>query len=230
MVTLTYLDDPWTLLPRDLQLFLKRLRKEVKRPVRFFACGEYGDESGRPHYHVVLFGVSKVLHGHLLQRIWGHGFVHVGDLNPRSAAYACGYVCKAMTKWGDGRLQGRHPEFVRMSLRPGIGSCVIGSISRQLMGSGASRAVASVGDVPSEVRIAGKRYPLGRYLRSLLRCAIGWESPKMPSMAARQLALRKSLETLDDLELLRQKRVHSELKAKYINSVNRTVGGSREKI
>ena len=61
-VTLTYNDDN---LPPDLsldkrafQLFMKRLRKRVKVPIRFFACGEYGEKLQRPHYHVILFGID----------------------------------------------------------------------------------------------------------------------------------------------------------------------------
>ena len=65
-LTLTYDDDHirWspvtgeqTLYKRDLQLFMKRLRKHLEPlKVRFFACGEYGDNTYRPHYHVILFG------------------------------------------------------------------------------------------------------------------------------------------------------------------------------
>lgn len=59
-VTLTYdddfLPDHNSLEPRDLQLFLKRLRKAFpKTKIRFLACGEYGDTSFRPHYHLILF-------------------------------------------------------------------------------------------------------------------------------------------------------------------------------
>ena len=73
-VTLTYDDDNLpkcnSLVPRDLQLFMKRLRKffskERKindvlwpsRTVRFYGCGEYGDRFGRPHYHILLFNAD----------------------------------------------------------------------------------------------------------------------------------------------------------------------------
>lgn len=60
-LTLTYapefLPEGGTLVKRDLQLFFKRLRKsfpDVK--IRYFACGEYGEQFARPHYHVILFG------------------------------------------------------------------------------------------------------------------------------------------------------------------------------
>lgn len=67
-VTLTYDDAnlPWafdgfslpTLRKRDWQLFMKRLRKAFGVGIRFLACGEYGEKTGRPHYHAVLFGVD----------------------------------------------------------------------------------------------------------------------------------------------------------------------------
>lgn len=40
---------------RDLQLFMKRLRKEYGKGIRFYACGEYGEKYYRPHYHLCLF-------------------------------------------------------------------------------------------------------------------------------------------------------------------------------
>lgn len=59
-ITLTYDEEHLpvgrSLVPRDLQLFLKRLRKAVDVPIRFFACGEYGELNQRPHYHAIIFG------------------------------------------------------------------------------------------------------------------------------------------------------------------------------
>ena len=58
-VTLTYDDESLplggTLVFRDFQLFMKRLRKQYGAGIRFYACGEYGEKFGRPHYHVCLF-------------------------------------------------------------------------------------------------------------------------------------------------------------------------------
>ena len=61
-VTLTYghgkLPPNGSLDHGDFQLFMKRLRKRVGKPVRFYMCGEYGDEGGRAHYHACLFNVD----------------------------------------------------------------------------------------------------------------------------------------------------------------------------
>lgn len=128
MATLTYAPEheppDGSLSPRHMQLWLKRLRRLLPptRPIRFFGCGEYGDETFRPHYHVALYGVAP-LETELVQSSWGMGHVHLMELNAETAQYLCGYVVKKMTSPDDPRLQGKHPEFTRMSLRPhGIGA------------------------------------------------------------------------------------------------------------
>lgn len=51
--------ESFTLCKRDFQLFMKRLRKRFSdQQIRFFACGEYGPSTFRPHYHVILFGLK----------------------------------------------------------------------------------------------------------------------------------------------------------------------------
>ena len=55
-ITLTYMDNPVSLDYRDFQLFMKRLRSKSGKRVRFFMCGEYGENNSRPHFHAILFG------------------------------------------------------------------------------------------------------------------------------------------------------------------------------
>lgn len=133
---------------RDYQLFMKRLRKHYPR-ARFFACGEYGDRFKRPHYHAALFGVSfpdatpaaRSPSGALLQSsalltsLWKLGHASIGDLTEQSAAYMARYVLKKQSKGpllnqnyhytrvdpDTGEVFDVSPEFVRMSLKPGIG-------------------------------------------------------------------------------------------------------------
>ncbi|UPW41644.1 replication initiator protein [Peromfec virus RodF8_32] len=47
-----------TLDRRDVQLFLKRLRKAIEpAKIRYFGCAEYGPQTWRPHYHMIIFGL-----------------------------------------------------------------------------------------------------------------------------------------------------------------------------
>lgn len=146
-LTLTYNDDsvPWssvtgeqTLVKKHLQDFMKRLRFHLSKQdieVRFFACGEYGETTHRPHYHVILFGYDfpdKYFHtiskdgnpyyiSPTLEKIWSHGQCLVADVTYETCAYVARYVTKKVT--GDAAkdvYEGIQPEFVNMSRRPGI--------------------------------------------------------------------------------------------------------------
>lgn len=62
-LTLTYNDenipDCESLQKKELQKFFKRLRKSTQKKFKYFACGEYGGKLNRPHYHAIIFGLSK---------------------------------------------------------------------------------------------------------------------------------------------------------------------------
>lgn len=149
-VTLTYdeehLPQDGGLIYRHFQLFMKRLRK-AKPGVRFYMCGEYGEESLRPHYHACLFNCffedrrvyrelasgSKLYTSDVLSALWPYGFSSVGDVTFESAAYVARYVMKKVTGPmaeehyqrvdGDtGEIYHVSPEFTHMSLKPGIGA------------------------------------------------------------------------------------------------------------
>lgn len=64
-ITLTYdemhVPENDSLRKTDLQKFFKRLRKDLSKKgkkIKYFACGEYGKDFGRPHYHAIIFGLS----------------------------------------------------------------------------------------------------------------------------------------------------------------------------
>lgn len=150
-ITLTYSDDNvppgGSLSVRDHQLFLKRLRKALRfRRIRFFLCGEYGENTSRPHYHALIFGYDfpdrefwkhnpngdKLYLSKMLDDLWGKGLTSVGDVTFQSAAYVARYIMKKVT--GDeaslyyqvvdaetGEVFDRQPEYVAMSRRGGIG-------------------------------------------------------------------------------------------------------------
>lgn len=156
-VTLTYDDDHLvdkegnhvlgygSLYKRHLQLFMKRLRKELEKTdtkVRFFAVGEYGswENTHRPHYHLVLFGLclddlenkvpaganelgQKVYTCPLISNCWNRGFISVGDVSWRSCAYVARYVNKKVLDPGENYLiesAELNPLFSLMSRKPGI--------------------------------------------------------------------------------------------------------------
>lgn len=137
-LTLTYddihLPDNFSLVKRDLQLFFKRLRKEYGSGIRYFAAGEYGDKSQRPHYHAIIFnfkphdGENVHLSGRplyisrTLARLWPYGFHSYGDVTFESAAYVARYCLKKLTGPLAESYGLREPEFALMSRRPGIGS------------------------------------------------------------------------------------------------------------
>lgn len=190
--TLTYDDDHvpegGTLVPKDMQDWIKRLRKAVSPfKFRYYLVGEYGDESWRPHYHAALFGFASCRYGQsqyslrrdrccvqceLVRKTWGRGNIFLGTLEASSAGYLAGYVTKKMTSFDDTRLKGRHPEFGRMSLRPGIGFNALWELARQLVRYELDEKLP---DVPSSLDHGRKSYPLGRYLQQNLRQFVGKE-------------------------------------------------------
>ena len=99
-VTLTYDDEH---LPSDgslsvdeLQRFFKRLRKQLPpRSLRYYACGEYGETSNRPHYHFI--GYLFCEHGNfksVVESAWSLGFVYIGTVTAQSCRYVAQYVHK----------------------------------------------------------------------------------------------------------------------------------------
>lgn len=191
-LTLTYDNDhlpsDGSVSPREMQLFIKRLRKAVA-PVkfRFFLVGEYGPDTFRPHYHLAIFGLGFE-HEAQIAASWTYGFYKLGDLTEASAGYVGGYVTKKMTKADDPRLEGRHPEFVRMSLKPGIGCGALDVIEMTL-----KEHDLLGGDVPTVLRHGKKIYPLGRYLRSKLRERLNFTDEHL------ELLKQKAKESLSDV-------------------------------
>lgn len=106
-----------TLRKSDVQLFIKRLRKLQAQPIRYYACGEYGTQTLRPHYHIILFNLDPQFLRQV-PNVWGLGHVHRGDVTMASIHYTTKYVINRTTDY-----PGRDPPFALMSRRPGIGAC-----------------------------------------------------------------------------------------------------------
>lgn len=151
-LTLTYdnkhLPEGSTLVKDDLQRFMKRLRHVTGPELRFYACGEYGETFGRPHYHVLLLNYAvkeRKFHSRSargdpwytsseLSKLWTCGHSLVGDVTFESCAYVTSYVAGKITgKLAEAHYGGREPEFALMSRRPGLGSGFFVKYSSQLM-------------------------------------------------------------------------------------------------
>lgn len=122
-VTLTYdqkhIRTDRSLCKRDLQLYLKRLRKKDESSrIRYYATGEYGSKSGRPHYHLLLFNSVETN----IRTAWvdsggkSIGTVHIGRVLPASIAYVTKYMIQK-----DSYPDGMEKPFATMSRAYGIG-------------------------------------------------------------------------------------------------------------
>lgn len=80
---------------RSLQLFMKRLRhKQAKlseNKIKYYAVGEYGTKTNRPHYHALVFGLDRRLNEEI-DDIWREGLSHVGTVTNDSIDYITKYV------------------------------------------------------------------------------------------------------------------------------------------
>lgn len=209
----------------DVQLYLKRLRSMISpRKVRYFAVGEYGEQTRRAHYHLAIFGSCSPEE---IQASWSLGHVHVGTLTVQSSAYLVSYVVKQMTRKGDVRLGSRAPEFARMSLKPGIGANAMEDVGKLLVGKGGSNYVARTGDVPLVVRSERKMWPLGRYLRRKLREQIGM-APGAPAevLAARGRERQEELRVPGAFMKLEGVRVQKGRRAKVLEQISRSKKGT----
>lgn len=185
-LTLTYADahlpEDFSVSVREMQLFLKRLRKTISpKRIRFYACGEYGERTLRPHYHVIVFGywpsdalpfkrtpAGSIVHVSAeLSTVWPFGSAHVGRVTAESGGYVARYCTK---KIGGAAAPGHYrrvhpltgqecevaPEFGVMSTRPGIGRVWFEQWEE---------------DVKTNDFVVhqGKKYPIPKYYRERLR-------------------------------------------------------------
>lgn len=160
-ITLTYNDDNlpdpvineetgevcFPLVKLDVSTFMKNLRSRVpyvsrKEKLRFFASGEYGPTTHRPHYHLILFGTDLEEIGNIaglefagknelkqiywnspfLNNVWNKGFVQVSEASYDTMNYVARYTAKKAQGDSYAKDNGIQEEFSLMSRNPGIGA------------------------------------------------------------------------------------------------------------
>lgn len=138
-ITLTYKVDVGSVSKADAQDFMKRLRYFLEpKKIRYYLVSEYGDKSGRPHYHAIIFGhdFSKDPGAHLVRRglyaspvldkSWGLGHASSGSVTEASIRYVTNYIIGKSNA-----PQDKTPTFALMSRRPGIGRAWIDAHSAE---------------------------------------------------------------------------------------------------
>jgi len=191
-LTLTFNDDhvpkDYSIRKADVQKYIKRLRKRVHPlKVRYYACGEYGDENYRPHYHILLFNYQypdleaddqnhqgdNLFISELAQRDWPFGNVMIGQLTFESAAYVARYIMKKINgEEADehykrvnpltGEITNVEPEFTLQSRKPAIGHHWYQKYKHDLR--------------KGFITIKGKEIPFPKYYSGLLK---GEEDPEI---------------------------------------------------
>ena len=244
MITLTYSDqalnlhksaggawaNAWSLDPRDWQEFMKRLRWHLdgyhNRKIRFFHCGEYGDDKGRPHLHAAIFGEDwhedrrfyknskrgfPLFKCEALDEIWGHGETLISLFTPETAGYIARYCLKKRalsskgTHHGSRRAGHIHPEYQTMSRRPGLGAHFLEKFESDVYPS-------------DEVRYDGRKYRVPKYFDAILKR----EQPELLEELKQERRLQserhradRTPDRLATREALARSRAHRHQKERY---------------
>lgn len=131
-----------TLRKSDLQKFFKRVRKQIAPfKIKYFACGEYGEENLRPHYHIILFGLGladkQIIKDCWPYCDWDHPKIEknsFGNVEIKSIEYVAGYIDKKLSgelsdeEYGH---QNKEPVFKLNSQGMGLQFCIDNKIQLQ---------------------------------------------------------------------------------------------------
>lgn len=139
---------------KDHQDFMKRLRKNHQKTIKYFTVGEYGEKTFRPHFHSIIFNANPKI----IEETWNKGNVHVGDVRSESVYYTLKYALKRATKikksdpWDDRSLE-------KALMSKGLGKNLITPQMIKHYKDDVSRPITMLGN---------KKLPLPRYYRDKL--------------------------------------------------------------
>lgn len=171
-----------TLIKRDFQLYMKRLRKHYghAKLLKYFMVGEYGSTTFRPHYHAIIFNAEV----DDLQKHWPYGHVHVDLVNGNTVAYTTKYMHKGRlipVHANDDRL----PEFQLFS--KGLGLSYINAETIAYHNADLSRQYLTAE--------GGVKVPMPRIYRNKL---FSEDVKKKLARRTQKLILQKKQEQIDD--------------------------------
>lgn len=178
-----------TLKKKDLQDYFKRLRAYILKnkrydkdwlkksektgkwspKVRYFACGEYGPNTDRPHYHIILFNwpvdwvkinpLSGKGFSREMEEIWQLGNIEITEVSGKRAHYVTKYhLMPIVEEWIESDK--REKPFAVMSRKPGIGINFITDEIVNYFSSSKNIFLTLKND---------KKVPLGRYYKEKIQ-------------------------------------------------------------
>jgi len=118
-ITLTYNNESLprcgSVIKKDMQRFVKRVRKNTGSEIKYYCCGEYGEKFQRPHYHAIVLVYDDKLNNEQWHKQfkddWPYGYVYVGGVTDASINYVCGYIDKKIMSYNGVVLGNRKSPF-----------------------------------------------------------------------------------------------------------------------
>jgi hypothetical protein len=158
-VTLTYnnesLPQGETLVKEHLQIFIRELRRGLyPKKIKYYACGEYGDTTQRPHYHAIIIGWKPELEqcytpdkkqvvSKEIEALWTYGHNTVGTPDREAIQYVVGYIRKKLYGSKSEDYGTRLPPFPIQSQGIGLNYCM--SHYKEILNRGITRNGKQVG-------------------------------------------------------------------------------------
>ena len=177
-----------TIVKSHVQDYIKALRQRLSRipwytsstapQVRYFAVGEYGTKSERPHYHLILFGLDERFH-ETITSTWKAGFSSIRPADSASMAYTLKYTLKDLNDPENPWLRGRAPTFSLMSKRPPIGTLFLPKVAESIKRVACDSKGNPICNFPTTVSIDGERLPLDRTMLLKLKALLNLTQRQM---------------------------------------------------
>lgn len=144
---------------KEIQKFIKRFRKLVPQFKYFLTC-EYGEQTARPHYHMLLFfsqPIEQIVVSKAFEKEWKNGFTKLSLSSDSRLAYAAKY-CLKQDAYLFQNLPNDDPRkpFRLFSSRPGIGSSAIDFINQYIYNDG---------NIRTEFSVSGKKITFDQYFK-----------------------------------------------------------------
>lgn len=121
-ITLTYSDEEIiygnnepTLVKTDIQTYIAKLRRANSVKIKYYAVGEYGTKTERPHYHAIIYNLDNktILK---IEKLWEKGQVHIAPCNIATINYTTKYMITKNIK----KSEGKQKAFSLMSKNLGL--------------------------------------------------------------------------------------------------------------